>query len=69
MQTKIEPKEEAQARYMNQLRTDFRDTAWLSSCSSWYQNQSGVITSLYPNTATRFRWELGQFRKCDYHIE
>lgn len=62
----IEPTEEAQRKYMHQLRSDFRDTAWMSSCSSWYKNQAGVITSLYPNTASRFRWELGQFNKSDY---
>ncbi|KAI7895866.1 uncharacterized protein EV154DRAFT_494015 [Mucor mucedo] len=68
IQDVIEPTKEAQSRYMQQLRSDFRDTAWVSSCSSWYKNQSGVITSLYPNTATRFRWELGQFNKCDYEV-
>lgn len=54
---------------MNTLRSNFEGTAWISSCSSWYKNQSGIITSLYPNTATRFRWELGQFNKHDYKIE
>ncbi|KAI9366552.1 hypothetical protein BD770DRAFT_6992 [Pilaira anomala] len=64
--TTIEPTKEAQDKYMSKLQKDFEGTIWQTSCSSWYKNRSGVITSLYPNHVTRFWWELGQFKRTDY---
>lgn len=62
----IEPKSEAQDRYMAQLRKDFTNTVWTSSCTSWYKNEDGEITNLYPNTVTRFKWDLKKFIEEDF---
>lgn len=62
----IEPKKDSQDEYMRRIHSDFQGTAWLTSCTSWYKNKKGKVTSLYPNTATRFQWELSRFSKKDY---
>jgi hypothetical protein len=62
----IEPTPEAQDRYMAQLKEDLKSTVWTSSCTSWYKNEDGEITNLYPNSVTRFKWDLGKFSEKDF---
>jgi hypothetical protein len=62
----VEPTSDAQLVYMKQLKTDLKSSVWNTSCNSWYKNDSGEITSLYPNTVSRFRWTLEKFNMEDY---
>lgn len=64
----VEPTEKAQERYMAKLRQDLKGTVWTTSCKSWYKNESGEITSIYPNTVARFKWTLGRFNPDDYVV-
>jgi hypothetical protein len=62
----IEPKVEAQKKYMQTLNEDMKNTVWTSSCHSWYKNDQGQITNIYPNTVARFKLTLGKFDEKDY---
>lgn len=64
----IEPTEKAQAEYMEKWKNDLKGTVWTSSCTSWYKTESGEITSLYPNTVTRFGWTLGKVKDEDFVV-
>ncbi|KAI8640580.1 putative flavin-binding monooxygenase-like protein [Parasitella parasitica] len=62
----IEPTLEAQAAHMAQLRSDLKGTIWTTACNSWYKNESGEVTNIYPNSVTRFKYTLGKINEEDY---
>ncbi|CEP14896.1 hypothetical protein [Parasitella parasitica] len=62
----IEPTLEAQNAHMAQLRSDLKGTIWTTSCSSWYKNDSGEVTNIYPNSVTRFKHTLRKINEMDY---
>lgn len=62
----IEPTLEAQTNYMASLRSDLKKTVWTTSCQSWYKNDKGEVTNIYPNTVTRFKWTMSKFDENDY---
>lgn len=64
----IEPTPKAQEEYMAKWKSDFKGTVWTASCTSWYKNKSGEITSLYPNTVSRFSWTLGKVKEQDFVV-
>lgn len=62
----IEPTLESQTAYMRQLQSSLQGTVWTTSCNSWYKNNYGEVTNIYPNTVTRFKHTLRQFNEEDY---
>lgn len=62
----VEPKLAAQKNYMAKLNSDMKETVWNTSCQSWYKNESGQVTNIYPNTVARFKLTLGKFDEKDY---
>ena len=50
------------------LQKQFADTVWASGCSSWYLNNAGLNTTLYPRLTVQFRKEMKQINENDYSI-
>ncbi|ODM86881.1 Baeyer-Villiger monooxygenase, partial [Orchesella cincta] len=44
----ITVKREAEEKYMQFVQSSFDGTVWNSSCGSWYADERGVITLLWP---------------------
>ncbi|ODM89404.1 Baeyer-Villiger monooxygenase [Orchesella cincta] len=50
----ITVKREAEEKYMQFVQSSFDGTVWNSSCSSWYSNERGVITLLWPKSLVMY---------------
>lgn len=49
--------EGAQARYSLHLRDGFKNTAWVTGCSSWYLDKNG-LPRMYPFTPNQYRQDM-----------
>jgi cation diffusion facilitator CzcD-associated flavoprotein CzcO len=64
----VEVSEQAQEDYMDFLTADVSRTVWaLGGCSSWYQDQSGAATSMWPRTMFSYRRLMARFDP-DHHV-
>ncbi|MFO0637977.1 MAG: NAD(P)/FAD-dependent oxidoreductase [Polyangiaceae bacterium] len=54
--------------YNDALDRDFDGTVWASGCSSWYLNDEGKNTTLYPRATFTFRRETRVFRPDEYEL-
>ena len=62
----VEPREAAQAEWVAGVRRRASGTVWeTGGCSSWYLDRGGH-TVLWPDSARRFRRELGRFDLAAY---
>ncbi|KAI9321720.1 FAD-dependent pyridine nucleotide-disulfide oxidoreductase, partial [Dichotomocladium elegans] len=64
----IEPKKEAQDKFVKKLKANLKDTVWSTGCSSWYLTAQGEISALWSGTVTGFWWTLGRTRYLDDFI-
>ncbi|MSP24797.1 MAG: NAD(P)/FAD-dependent oxidoreductase [Myxococcales bacterium] len=62
----IEPVPEVEARYNAWLRGRGAHTVWKTGCTSWYLDDAGRNTTLWPNLASAFRLRLNTLRESDY---
>ena len=65
----LEPREQKQREFINQVDEDSRKTVWLSGCKSWYLDRSGRNSSLWPRGVGAFWRRTSPFRRRDYKIE
>lgn len=66
----VEVKPEAQAAYNEKLQRKIEGTVWQQGgCKSWYQNEAGRNTALWPDYTFRFRQETAHFDSANYAIE
>ena len=66
----VEPREEAQAAYNQELQRRMEGTVWTSGgCRSWYLDASGRNRTLWPGGTWRFRRHTRQFDLADYRTE
>lgn len=48
-------KERAEAEYMESLKEQMKKTVWgTEKCGSWYANDAGTITTLWPKNCTAY---------------
>ncbi|WP_017730895.1 flavin-containing monooxygenase [Nafulsella turpanensis] len=64
----LEVREEVQEAYNKKLQRQFKGTVWNSGCQSWYMNEKGRNTTLYPRLTTTFRKITRKFNPEDYHL-
>lgn len=64
----LEVKEEVQEAYNNKLQEQFKGTVWNSGCQSWYMNEKGRNTTLFPRLTTTFRKLTKKFNPEDYRL-
>jgi cation diffusion facilitator CzcD-associated flavoprotein CzcO/acetyl esterase/lipase len=65
--TSIEPRAEAQAAFVAEVDSRMRGTVWTAGgCKSWYLDQQGRNSTLWPGTTLSFRRRVASFRPRDY---
>lgn len=65
----IEPTAEAQAAFIAQVDARMQGTVWLKGgCHSWYLDQTGRNSTLWPGSAIGYRRRSGRFDPTEYRI-
>ncbi len=63
----LEPRPDVQERYNAQIQQQLRKTVWnTGGCSSWYLDDRGRNTTLWPTFTFRFRGLVRRFSRADY---
>jgi hypothetical protein len=64
----VEPRPEAQARYNADIDARMRDTVWSTGCSSWYLDETGRNSTLWPDWTWRFRRRVARLDPAEYQL-
>ena len=65
----IEPREAAQTVYNHRIQRDFRGSVWTTGgCRSYYLDDDGRNTTLWPHRAAKFRAVVRRFDASEYVI-
>ena len=65
----IEVRPEAQARFLDWIRTRLADSIWQTGgCRSWYLDASGRNTTLWPDSVMAYRRSARRARMTDYRL-
>lgn len=62
-------KERAEEKYMEDMKNKMSETVWgTEKCGSWYANNAGIITALWPKNCTSYWRETKStdFAKFDF---
>lgn len=65
----VDVKPEVQARYNAKIQRKLQGTVWASGCTSWYLNQDGKNTTLWPGFTFSYRWITRRFDAANYRIQ
>ena len=65
----VEVKPEAQSRYNASVHAKLGDSVWHTGCQSWYVNENGKNTTLWPGFTWQFRQQTQKFDSAQYHCE
>jgi cyclohexanone monooxygenase len=64
----VEARPEAQARYNADIDARMRDTVWSTGCSSWYLDETGRNSTLWPDWTWRFRRRVARLDPAEYEF-
>jgi cation diffusion facilitator CzcD-associated flavoprotein CzcO len=65
----IEVLPEAEERYTEMIHREMKRTVWFwGGCRSWYQNESGKVTVIFPGFSFSFYWLTRWFRRKDHTL-
>jgi cation diffusion facilitator CzcD-associated flavoprotein CzcO len=64
----IEPREDAARRFDAAMQRGLDGTIWQAGCHSWYQDQNGKITTLWPHSTVRYWWDMRKVRFAEYRL-
>jgi cation diffusion facilitator CzcD-associated flavoprotein CzcO len=65
----IEVRPEAQARFLDRIRTRMADSIWQAGgCKSWYLDAQGRNTTLWPDSVMAYRRSARRARMVDYRL-
>jgi cation diffusion facilitator CzcD-associated flavoprotein CzcO len=63
----LEPRADAQERFVRQVDEKMRGTVWTSGgCNSWYLDETGRNSTLWPGSTISFKRRLARFRPWEY---
>lgn len=65
----LEVRPEVQARYNAELQQKLGKSVWQSGCKSWYINEAGKNTTLWPGFTFKFREQTRRIDLVDYRLE
>lgn len=65
----IEPRPDSAARFDAAMQRGLKDTIWQAGCKSWYQDQNGKITTLWPHSTVRYWWDMRKVRFGEYTLK
>jgi cation diffusion facilitator CzcD-associated flavoprotein CzcO len=64
----VEVRADAQARYNARVDERMRGTVWSTGCSSWYLDETGRNSVLWPDWTWRFRRRTARLDPADYDL-
>lgn len=64
----VEVCQQAQERFTRDIQQRMQDTAWSSGCSSWYLDERGRNTTIWPGFSLEFRLKTRRFDPESYHL-
>ena len=65
----IEPRDEAQAAWVEAVDRRMRGTVWMTGgCGSWYLDRTGRNAALWPDSSWRYYRRASRFRPQDYAV-
>ncbi|MDP4004376.1 NAD(P)/FAD-dependent oxidoreductase [Methylobacterium sp. NEAU K] len=65
----IEVRPEAQARFLDRIRARMADSIWQAGgCRSWYLDEEGRNTTLWPDSVVAYRRSARRVRMADYRL-
>ncbi|MBW0147977.1 flavin-containing monooxygenase [Marinobacter arenosus] len=65
----VEVKEEAFSQYNASVHAKLGDSVWHTGCKSWYVNENGKNTTLWPGFTWQFRQQTRRFDAAQYRCE
>lgn len=65
----VEVKENAYSQYNASIQTKLGDSVWQTGCKSWYVNENGKNTTLWPGFTWQFRQQTSRFDAEKYVCE
>ncbi|GAC1436425.1 MAG: NAD(P)/FAD-dependent oxidoreductase [Solirubrobacteraceae bacterium] len=65
---RVEVRPEAQATYNAELQAKMPGTVWMSGCASWYIDEAGNNTTVWPDFTFRFRRRTSRFEADAYEL-
>jgi cation diffusion facilitator CzcD-associated flavoprotein CzcO len=65
----IEPKADVQQSFMARLNAKMRNTVWMSGCKSWYLNENGTNSTIWPSFTLSYWWQTHSARRSDFILE
>jgi cation diffusion facilitator CzcD-associated flavoprotein CzcO len=64
----VEPKEDAAQRWTNSLQEKLPTTVWGTGCASWYLNEAGHNTVIWPDFTFKYRQATRRFDSSDHRV-
>ena len=64
----VEPRPEAQAAFVAEVDAAMADTVWTTGCRSWYLDETGRNSTLWPGSVGSFRRRVAPFRPGEYRL-
>lgn len=65
----VDVKADVQSRYQQEIDDRLEKSVWTASgCASWYQDNNGKVTALWPGTTSEFRRRTAKLAPSDYEI-
>jgi cation diffusion facilitator CzcD-associated flavoprotein CzcO len=65
----VDVKPEVQKSFVDKTQTKLKGTVWASGCKSWYVNESGKNTTLWPGFTFVYRRATSAFKLGDYAVK
>lgn len=65
----IDVKPDVQRAFNDRLQKDMARTVWQSGCRSWYLNENGTNSTIWPGFTLSYWWRTRRARKADFAVE
>jgi cyclohexanone monooxygenase len=65
----VDVRPDVQDQFVKQMQKRLAGTVWASGCKSWYVNDSGKNTTLWPGFTFRYRQATSAFAIGDYQVK
>ena len=62
----VEVREDVSTRFDHEVQDRLAHSVWATGCASWYQTDSGRVTTNWPGTVHEYRQRTQQFQPADY---
>jgi cation diffusion facilitator CzcD-associated flavoprotein CzcO len=64
----VEVKEDVQRAFNEKLKADLARTVWQSGCKSWYLNENGTNSTIWPGFTVSYWWQIRHAQREDFNV-